>query len=282
MTQLTAACVQMNAGPKVEDNLPIAGDFVRQAADAGAQLISLPETAVSVVKGWEETLKRAFLAHQHPAIPFFADLARETGALIHVGSLCVRLADEERVANRTYVFHPSDGVIATYDKIHMFDVDLEGGESYRESKAFRPGDQAVLVPTRWGQIGLTICYDVRFPHLYRRLAQAGADIIMVPAAFTRPTGEAHWHVLQRARAIENGVFIVAAAQTGEHHRGRKTYGHSLIVDPWGSVLADGGTDTGVVTATLDLDQVAKVRQSVPSLTNDRPFTVPGGRRQAAE
>ncbi|MEQ9813586.1 MAG: carbon-nitrogen hydrolase family protein [Azospirillaceae bacterium] len=270
----TAAAVQMNAGPEVEENLPVAGDLIRQARDAGAELISLPEVAVSVTTGRTETFKRARLAHEHPAIPFFRDLARETGAILHVGSLTVKLPDEERVANRTYVFAPADGIVATYDKIHMFDVDLDGGESYRESNSSRPGDEAVVVGTRWCPIGLSICYDVRFAYLYRALAQAGAKLIMIPAAFTVPTGTAHWHTLVRARAIETGCYVIAAAQTGTHAQGRKTFGHSLIVDPWGEVLADAGTEPGVITAEIDLDRVASVRGKVPSLTHDRRFKGP--------
>jgi len=272
--RFTAAAVQMNAGPEVADNLPVAGDLIRRARDAGAELISLPEVAVSVTTGRAETFKRARPAHEHPAIPFFRDLARETGAILHVGSLTVKLPDEERVANRTYVFTPADGIVATYDKIHMFDVDLDGGESYRESNSFRPGDEAVVVDTRWCRLGLSICYDVRFAYLYRALAHAGAKVVMIPAAFTVPTGTAHWHTLVRARAIETGCYVIAAAQTGTHAQGRKTFGHSLIVDPWGEVLADAGTEPGVITAEIDLDRVEAVRGKVPSLTHDRRFKGP--------
>ncbi len=267
------ACVQVNAGTEIAPNLEIAGDLVRRARAGGAELIALPENVTMVVLGRGKVLERARPEETHPAVPVFAGLARETGAWLLAGSLAIRLADE-RVANRSVLFAPDGTVAARYDKIHMFDVDLPGGESYRESATFRPGERAVLAPTPWGGLGLTICYDLRFPYLYRALAQAGASLLTVPAAFTRQTGRAHWHVLLRARAIETGCFVVAPAQTGTHDEGRQTYGHSLIVDPWGEVLADGGEDVGIVTADLDLSRVAAARRAVPSLRHDRPFTPP--------
>ena len=270
---LTAACVQLNAGPEIEPNLTEAGDLVRRARDAGADFIALPENATMMVIGRREILSRVKTEDEHPGIPYFSDLARETEAMLLVGSLGIKLT-EDMVANRSYLFGPNGEIVATYDKIHMFDVDLGGGESYRESATFRPGDRAVVAPSPWGGIGLTICYDVRFAYLHRALAQAGADILTVPAAFTVPTGKAHWHVLLRARAIETGCFVIAPAQTGTHFADRKTYGHSLIVAPWGEVLADAGTDVGFVTAALDLEQVRKARHAVPALTHDRTFTPP--------
>ncbi|HET8728333.1 MAG TPA: carbon-nitrogen hydrolase family protein, partial [Alphaproteobacteria bacterium] len=193
------------------------------------------------------------------------------------GSLAIRL-DGDRVANRSLLFDPAGRIVASYDKIHMFDVDLAGGESYRESATFRPGERAVVapvaVPGGSAGLGLTVCYDVRFAYLYRALAQAGADILSVPAAFTVPTGRAHWHVLLRARAIETGCFVIAPAQTGEHDRGRRTYGHSLIVSPWGEVLADAGEEVGFVTADLDLSLVGQARTMVPALGHDRGFEGP--------
>ncbi|HYD99546.1 MAG TPA: carbon-nitrogen hydrolase family protein, partial [Alphaproteobacteria bacterium] len=184
------------------------------------------------------------------------------------------LLEDGRVANRLFVIDPQGEIRARYDKIHMFDVDLAGGESYRESATFRPGEQAVLAQTPWGGLGMTVCYDLRFPHLYRALAQAGARLLAVPAAFTVPTGRAHWHVLLRARAIETGCFVIAPAQTGTHDAGRQTYGHSLIVDPWGEVLADGGGEPGFVTADLDLGRIDEARGMVPALRHDRPFAPP--------
>jgi deaminated glutathione amidase len=209
------------------------------------------------------------------------EVAQETGVWLLIGSLAIDLSrergtaeGERRLANRSYLVDPGGGVVARYDKIHMFDVDLAGGESYRESNAFRPGGRAVLAETPWGVLGMTVCYDLRFPHLYRALAQAGADFLAIPSAFTVPTGKAHWHVLMRARAIENGCFVFAPAQWGEHAEGRRTYGHSLIVDPWGEVLADAGEGVGIVSARIDLAAIAKARRMVPSLQHDRPFTKP--------
>lgn len=270
MSAVRVACIQVNAGPEIEPNLTAAGDLVRRARDSGAELIALPENVSMIVQGRAKVLERARPQEDHPAVPFFADLARETGAMILAGSLAVALG-EGRVANRSFLFDVEGRIVATYDKIHMFDVDLPGGESYRESATFRPGDRAVLVETPWGGLGMTICYDVRFAYLYRALAQAGASIIAVPAAFTVPTGQAHWHVLLRARAIETGCFVIAPAQTGTHDQGRRTYGHSLIVAPWGEVLADAGEDVGFITADLDFDAVAEARKRVPALGHDREY-----------
>jgi predicted amidohydrolase len=272
---LTVACIQLNAGPEIAPNLAVAGDLVRRArADTGADLIALPENASMMVLGRRKVLERARPEDAHPALPAFRELAQETGAWLLVGSLAIRLA-EDAVANRSYLIDPAGGVAAAYDKIHMFDVDLPGGESYRESNTFRPGERAVLADTPWGGLGMTICYDLRFPYLYRSLAQAGALILSVPSAFTKQTGQAHWHILLRARAIETGCFVIAPAQTGTHDQGRETYGHSLIISPWGEVLADGGEDVGVVAAELDLALVDKARRAIPSLGNDRPFDPPG-------
>jgi predicted amidohydrolase len=209
----------------------------------------------------------------HPALAGFREAAAKAGAWLLIGSIGVKV-EGERLANRSYLIDNSGTVVAKYDKIHMFDVDLAGGESYRESATFRPGDRAVLAETPWGLLGMTICYDLRFPHLYRALAQAGAQFISIPAAFTRPTGSAHWHVLMRARAIETGCFVIAPAQCGEHAQGRKTYGHSLIVAPWGEVLADGGDDVGIVSAQIDTAKIGEVRRMVPSLQHDRPYAAP--------
>jgi predicted amidohydrolase len=209
----------------------------------------------------------------HPAIPFYAGLAKETGAWLLIGSLAVKL-DDATLANRSYLLAPSGAIAARYDKIHMFDVDLAGGESYRESATYRPGRQAVLTDLPWARLGMTICYDMRFAYLYRALAKAGAQVITVPAAFTVPTGRAHWHVLLRARAIETGCFVVAAAQCGTHDNGRKTYGHSLIVSPWGEILAEAGEEPGVIVAEIDVAKVEEARRAVPSIEHDRAFELP--------
>ncbi len=270
--RLTVACVQVNAGTEIAANLSVAGDLIRRARDAGATFITTPENVGMIVQGRDKVLARVKPEAEHPGLPFFAALARETGAWLLAGSLGV-LLDDGRVANRSLLFNAEGQVVARYDKIHMFDVDLSGGESYRESAIFRPGDRAVLASTPWGGVGMSVCYDLRFAALYRALAQAGASILTVPAAFTVPTGRAHWHVLLRARAIETGCFVIAPAQTGAHDAGRRTYGHSLIVSPWGEILADGGEEVGFVTADLTLDQVAEARGMVPALKHDRAFTV---------
>jgi predicted amidohydrolase len=213
-------------------------------------------------------------------------LAAELGIHLHVGSLAIKL-DDTRVANRSYVIDPRGGILAHYDKLHLFDVDLAGGETYRESHHARPGASAVLVDLSFGRLGLSICYDLRFPQLYRALAAAGAEFIAVPAAFTRQTGEAHWHVLIRARAIETGAFVLAATQGGLHENGRMTFGHSLIVSPWGEVLAEGGEDPGVIFADIDLAASAEARARIPALKHDRDFaveivrTVPAEARKSA-
>ena len=269
---LKAACVQVNAGTEILPNLQAAGDLVRRARDAGADFIALPENVSMIVQGRAKVLERVKPADEHPAIPFFADLARETGAWLLAGTLGV-LLDDGRVANRSCLFDAKGRVVAHYDKLHMFDVDLKGGESYRESATFRPGDRAVLAATPWGGVGMTVCYDLRFAYLYRALAQAGASILTVPAAFTVPTGQAHWHTLLRARAIETGCFVLAPAQTGSHDQGRLTYGHSLIVAPWGEVLADAEEAVGFVLAELDMARVEEARRMVPALTHDRAFTL---------
>lgn len=270
---LTVAAVQVNAGPEIGPNLDTAGDLVRRARAAGADLICLPENVSMMVQGRANIAARAKPEESHPGLPFFRDLAVETGAWLMTGSLAVALPDG-RFANRCYVVDPAGNVLARYDKIHMFDVDLGGGESYRESATYKPGESAVVAETPWGGLGLTICYDVRFAYLYRALAKAGARIITVPAAFTVPTGRAHWHVLLRARAIETGCFVIAPAQTGTHDQDRKTYGHALIVSPWGEVLADAGEGPGFVTAKIDLGEVDAARGKVPSLTHDRVFEGP--------
>ena len=269
----TAACVQVSAGPEIGPNLEAAAVAVRRARDSGADFIALPENVSLIVQGREKTLARVRPESDHPALPVFRDLAKETGAWLLVGSLGIALEDG-RVANRSFVIDASGGIRARYDKIHMFDVDLPGGETYRESATFRPGERAVVAETPWGGLGLTICYDVRFAYLFRALAQSGAGIITAPAAFTVPTGRAHWHILLRARAIETGCFIIAPAQCGTHDEGRQTYGHSLIISPWGEILAEAGEDPEVITARIDMARVAECRSMVPALRHDRAFTGP--------
>jgi predicted amidohydrolase len=220
-------------------------------------------------------LEKARPEAEHAMLAVFRELARETGAWLLLGSIVVREGDDERLRNRSFLIAPDGAVAQRYDKIHMFDVALEGGESYRESAAFRPGERAALAQLPWGVLGMTVCYDLRFPQLYRSLAQAGARFLTIPSAFTVPTGRAHWHVLLRARAIENFCFVFAPAQCGEHAEGRRTYGHSLIVAPWGEILAEGGDEPGVILAEIDPAKADEARSAVPSLTHDRPFAPPG-------
>ncbi|MCC9620127.1 carbon-nitrogen hydrolase family protein [Thalassospira sp. MA62] len=272
MTRFVAACIQVNSRDVMADNLTAAAEYARGAVAAGARLVAFPENVSMMSFGGENVRAAAFGEDDHPGLQFFTDLARELDATLIVGSLHVKVPGEDRIANRCYVIAPSGDVITSYDKIHMFDVDLANGESYRESNTFRPGSAAKLADTDFGKVGISICYDVRFPHLFRDYAKAGANILSIPAAFTRTTGQAHWHTLLRARAIENGCFVIAAAQCGDHPGGRQTFGHSLIIDPWGEILADGGTEPGFITAEIDLNRVDEIRRMVPSLTNGQSYT----------
>ena len=275
--RFTVACVQTNSAREFKPNVVTASALVRQARDAGADFVLLPEN-VSMLEPISRLLKEKALPEEtHPALSAFRDLAHETGVWLLIGSLAIKVPDG-RVANRSLLVDPQGAVVARYDKIHMFDVDLGSGESYRESATIAPGATAVVAETPWGPLGMSVCYDLRFPHLYRRLAQLGAAFLSIPAAFTRTTCRAHWHILQRARAIENGAFVFAPAQTGTHAEGRQTYGHSLIVDPWGTILADAGEEPGLILAEIDPDQVTEARSRVPSLTHDRPFHTDGGRQ----
>ena len=271
MTGFTAACVQINASNDLDDNIARLGRMIRQARAAGADFITTPECAAMIEVGRENIRAKAFVEAAHPALDAFRGWAVETGAWLLAGSISVLLKDEERLANRQYLIDPTGAIAARYDKIHMFDVDLPNGKSLRESNNYRPGAQAVLTPLPWCQLGLSICYDLRFPHLYRDLAKAGADVLVIPSAFMQVTGEAHSHVLMRARAIETGCFVIAAAQCGEHVTGRLSYGHSLIVAPWGEVLSDAGLDEGVSLAKIDLAAVGKARGHIPALAHDRDY-----------
>ena len=277
----TASCIQFTSARDYEPNIRVVSDLVRRARDDGADFVMTPENTGLTEPIGKLRREKARDEANHPVLAALREVARETGVWLLIGSLAVDLSreldtgqGEGRLANRSYLLDSSGAIIARYDKIHMFDVDLASGESYRESNAFRPGGRMVLAETPWGVLGMTVCYDLRFPHLYRALAQAGADFLAVPSAFTVPTGKAHWHVLIRARAIENGCFVFAPAQWGEHAEGRRTYGHSLIVDPWGEVLADAGEGVGIVSARIEISGIAKARRMVPSLQHDRPYTKP--------
>jgi deaminated glutathione amidase len=268
-----AACAQVTAGRELQPNIDTAVRLGREARRMGADFITFPENVTMIEPIGADAIRKALPEAEHPAIPAFRALARETGAWILGGSLSIRLS-ETKYANRSLLFDPAGNVAARYDKLHLFDVDLAGGERYRESERIVPGERAVTAPTPWGVLGLTICYDVRFPQLYRALAKAGAVMFTVPAAFTEQTGRAHWHILMRARAIECGAFVIAAAQCGAHAQGRRTFGHSLIVDPWGEVLADGGESEGVTVAEIDPAKSAEARRRIPALQHDRPFAAP--------
>ncbi len=266
------ACVQNCATPDVRHNISTSLRIAEAAAEDGAQLIATPEYFSGLETRDGLFLPGAYREHDHPVLPAFSRAAERLGVWFLLGSIGV-LNDDGRISNRSYLIDPQGGVIAKYNKIHMFDVNLEGG-SYRESKTISPGDQAIVADTSWARIGLSICYDLRFSALYRSLAKAGAEILATPAAFTRVTGEAHWHVLQRARAIENGCFVIAPCQYGKISGGGECYGHSLIIDPWGRVLADAGDGEGYIVATLDLAEVDAARQKIPSLQHDRKIQDP--------
>ncbi len=281
MTNLfKAACVQNCAVPDVDANLKVTRRLTRDAAAAGASLICLPEYFSGLETDGAKVHPAAFPEAEHPVIPAFAEDAKELGVWILLGSLGVTTQDG-RINNRGYLLDPTGRICARYDKIHMFDVDLGAGKVYRESATIAPGDQAVVAQTPWGGLGLSICYDLRFAALYRALAKAGANILAIPAAFTKMTGEAHWHVLNRARAIENGCFVIAPCQYGTLDGGSEAFGHSLIIDPWGRVLADGGEDEGFIVADIDISEVEKARSRIPALTHDRPFSLDAP-AQAAE
>ena len=276
----TAACVQFTAGPDPEPNLRTVSELIHRARDAGGDFIMTPE-ASNFIESGRRRREKARREADEPFLAGMRNVARETGAWLLIGSLVIDPAGEAsappgetRLANRSFLIDPAGVIVARYDKIHMFDIDLPGGESYRESNAYRPGGSSVVAETPWGRLGMSVCYDVRFPHLYRALALAGADFLTVPSVFTVPTGTAHWHALLRARAIENGCFVFAPAQWGEHTGGRRSYGHSVIVDPWGEVLADAGEGAGAISARIEMARIAEVRRMVPSLKHDRQFSHP--------
>ena len=276
---MRAALLQLNSGDTPEENLPITLGMVRRAVDNGADFIATPEVTNCVSAS--RTRQNEVLRHEadDPTLAALRDAAAGAGVWLLIGSLALKTGDADgRFANRSFLIAPDGGIAARYDKIHMFDVQVSETETYRESAGYRPGDRAVLAQAGAARIGMTICYDIRFPHLYRRLAQAGAQILTVPSAFSPVTGAAHWEPLLRARAIETGCFVLAPAQTGTHAatrgKARKTYGHSMVVAPWGEVLLDAGTDPGVHMVDLDLGEVEKARARVPSLSHDRAYGGP--------
>src|SRR5215211_7370489 len=270
-SRFIAACAQMRSGRDPLKNRDDAVALVREAAAQGAHYVQTPEMTSLVERSRAALFDKVGPEERDPTLAALREAARETGVVVHIGSLAVRAG--EKVANRAYLIDAEGEIAASYDKIHLFDVDLPNGESWRESATYTGGERAVLAETPWGLLGLTICYDVRFPALYRALAEGGASFLSAPACFTKQTGEAHWHVLHRARAIETGSFMISAAQAGLHEDGRETYGHSLIVDPWGRILAEAGTQAGIVMAEIDPAKVADARGRIPALKHARPFTV---------
>lgn len=273
MSQIRVACVQMRSGTGVAANIAAATALIREAAAAGAEFIATPEMTTLLDRtpgaAWEKSTSEA----ADPGLAAFRVVAKELGVTLLIGSIAIR-AEQGKCANRSFLIAPDGEVVTHYDKIHMFDVQLNATNVYRESDSYVAGGSAIVADLPAARLGLTVCYDVRFPDLFRQLAIAGAKIIAVPAAFTRITGEAHWHVLLRARAIETGCYIMAPAQGGKHQDGRETFGHSLIIDPWGEILAEAGTEPGVITATLALAKVDEVRGKIPSLKHVRPFGLP--------
>lgn len=267
MASLRVACLQMDSGPDMAFNLGVASRLVRDAAAAGAHFIATPEATDQILPPMTDRLESAYEEQNHPAITFFTDLAAEVKIWLLVGSLCVK--GQGRCFNRSFLFSPR-GLEGRYDKIHLYEADLPTGEKHRESRVFAPGTQAVVAQTPWGGLGMSVCYDLRFGHLYRDMAKAGAVMMAVPAAFTVPTGRAHWKVLLRARAVEAGAFVLAPAQGGTHGGARRTYGHTMIVSPWGKVLAERTEPgPGSILADIDLAEVQAVRAAIPTLRHDR-------------
>jgi len=267
-----AACVQMRSGVDAATNVETATALIREAKGLGASFIATPEVTVLFEAESDRLFAKVNVEDEDPSLLALRNTTKELGVWLLIGSMAIKVG-ERQCANRSFLIGPDGAIRARYDKIHMFDVDLPNGEMYRESRNFRRGERAVVAELPWGRLGLSICYDLRFPQLYRALAHAGASFLTIPAAFTHTTGKAHWHVLQRARAIETGCFVIAPAQGGVHPNGRHTYGHSLIVAPWGEILAEAGEDPCVITAEIDPTKVAEARQRIPALTHDRPIPV---------
>lgn len=280
MAVFKAACVQLNSGSDLAANLRAIEHGVREAAAHGAQLVTLPEYAALLDGSGRVMRENSFAEDAHPALAACRALARDTGVWLLAGSLTIRI-DDSFMANRSFLCAPDGAVAARYDKIHMFDVTLPSGKVIRESSAYRPGDRAVVAATPWGPLGMTVCYDLRFPQLFRALARAGALFLTVPASFQRETGVAHWHGLLRARAIENLAYVLAPAMCGEHAGGRSTYGHSLIIDPWGKIIAELGDEPGICYADINPDEVLRVRAMLPALTHDTGFIPPSAPVSAA-
>ncbi|MCC0021162.1 MAG: carbon-nitrogen hydrolase family protein [Nitratireductor sp.] len=273
MGMMRVACVQMRSGTNEAANIAAMEKLVREAAGEGAVYVQTPEMTGIMERDPANLLSQISEDEGNPVFAAAASLARELGIWLHLGSTAIKLG-ERKAANRGALFSPRGQRVATYDKIHMFDVDLDGGESYRESNRYEPGGQSVVVDTGAFKLGMAVCYDVRFPRIFRKQAQCGAQILTLPAAFTRPTGKAHWKTLLTARAIENGAFVIAAAQGGEHEDGRATWGHSIIIGPWGEIVGELEHDEpGILVRDIDLQEAGDARAKIPALANERDFTI---------
>jgi predicted amidohydrolase len=266
------ALIQMRSGRTPAANLDAAANLIGEAKAGGADYVQTPEMT-NILEAKRDALMAAIVPERDDAsLAAFRDLARQHRLWLHIGSLALKVSPD-RAVNRGFLIDPRGEIAARYDKIHMFDVDLGNGESYRESRSYAPGEHAVAADLPWGRLGVTICYDLRFPALYRALAEAGCTFLAIPSSFTKQTGEAHWHILNRARAVENGCYVFAAAQAGHHENGRDTFGHSLVIDPWGRILAEGDVEPGVVMAEIDPAAVAAARARMPSLQHGRRFEI---------
>ena len=263
--------VQMTSSHVMSDNIRVADKLIRQAASQGAEFILTPEMTTLLDFESKQALEKISTEKKDTSWRYFASLAKELGVWLLIGSIAIKVG--KKATNKSFLFSPEGRKIVTYDKIHMFDVNLPGEDAYRESSFYEAGTEAAVANLPWGKVGLSICYDLRFPHLYRALSHAGAVMLTVPAAFTQQTGAAHWHALLRARAIENGAFIFAPAQCGKHTNGRRTYGHSLIVDPWGTIISDGGNEIGVTVAEINMKLVVRARNRIGSLTHDKNIVI---------
>jgi len=273
MSAFRAACVQLRSSDDVAENIRVTSELIRESRAKGADFIATPENTTLMAPDGGAKLERSFDEASDPALPRFRSLAEELGIWLLIGSLAIKTG-AAKTANRSFLIDPKGRTAARYDKIHLFDTDPGSGESYRESNTVEGGHSAVAAALPWGGLGMTICYDLRFAHLYRALAKKGAMMLSVPSAFTETTGKAHWHVLLRARAIENGAFVIAPAQGGMHANGRATYGHSLIIGPWGEILAEAGTEPCTIVADIDPARAGEARGKVPALRHDRPFEGP--------
>jgi len=264
-----AACVQLSSQNDMQANLQVAEGLIKRASDEGADFVAVPENVAFISTKFEEVMANSYVMGEHPALLSLCEVAAKFGVWLLVGSLAVKEEGSGKLRNRSFLIDDSGEVRSFYDKMHLFDVSVKGGESHRESDKFVAGEKAVLADMPWCRLGMTICYDLRFPELYRQLALGGAEMIAVPSAFTKFTGEAHWHVLLRARAIETGSYVIAPAQVGSHPVGRETYGHALIIDPWGEVIADAGEGEGVVLAEIDPKRSDDMRQQLPNLQHGK-------------